>query len=72
MTSYVTKKEFASTVFHDILDPVIEWIRDNLPAEDVFSEKELQESVAEFSDPDDVFSDSELDSWAIENGYTKG
>jgi hypothetical protein len=60
------------------LDDFVDWIRDNLEPEEVFSETRL-ESWAETNgrinvdnmDPEDVFGAIDLQDWAERNGYTK-
>lgn len=68
---YHDQKNFAASVFADVLDNVIDWITSNLNPTDVFDESDLCESVGDFAEPDDVFKASKLDAWALDNGYVK-
>ena len=51
------------------LDEAVDWIRDNLSPEDVFTEDQIRVAAQACSDPEDVFAPSELIGWAEDNGY---
>ena len=67
-----------TTIQYPEIDDLIDWIRDNLEPEEVFSEAQL-ESWAETNgrisvdnmDPEDVFGAIDLQDWAERNGYIK-
>ena len=53
-----------------LLEDAIDWIKSNMSIEEVFSDKELIASAANF-DPEEIFSRGVLETWAEDNGYTK-
>ncbi len=54
---------------YDLLDTVIDWIKENLNPDDVFDADIIDSWCGENSTPDDVFSDGALGRWAENNGY---
>ena len=55
----------------DALTLAIEWIRDNLEPDAVFTPQTLREWCQENSDPSDVFPDCELETWARQNDFVE-
>ena len=54
MTTTTEDSDFINSVVHGgLLEDSIDWIKNNL-------------------NPESVFSESDLDTWALENGYIKG
>jgi len=53
-----------------LLDDAIDWIKKNLNPDEVFEEKEILAFVRDNFSPEVVY-DSELDTWAENNGYEK-
>lgn len=53
-----------------VLEDAIEWMKDNLEPSDIFDDKDLI-SYASGQKPEKVFTQSELEEWAEENGYVK-
>lgn len=72
MTTYHEQTEFKKAVIDDgLLDSAVEWIRDNMAAEDVFDEDELVQWVEKNREPDDVFTKEALKAWAEDNGFVE-
>jgi hypothetical protein len=64
-TSFI--KEIIST---SLLEDSISWIASNLSPDDVFDDKTLLAYAAQ-DKVENVFTESELEEWAENNGYTK-
>jgi hypothetical protein len=60
----------SSVIGTGLLETSIEWIKNNVPINEVFSEKELLEYARDY-DIEDVFDKNSLESWAESNGYIK-
>lgn len=63
---YNLRRQFGA----DMLDSLVDWMRDNLSPSEVFNDDQLT-AWAKEREPEDVFSDKELEAWATENGFTK-
>lgn len=59
-----------SVIGTGLLESSIEWIKDNIGMEGLYSESELLEYARNFA-PEDVFKSIDLDAWAESNGYVK-
>lgn len=71
-TTYNEQTEFKKVVVDDgLLDSAVDWIKENLAADDVFDEDELVQWVEKNRDPDDVFTKEELREWAKDNGFVE-
>lgn len=75
MTSVKQDKDFIKAVAAELPDKLlqttIDFIRDNLNPDEVFDQERLNRFVGESAKADEVFKETELHDWAIENGYTK-
>lgn len=67
------QEKFAAAVLDldDLLDNAIDWIVGNLQPDEVFDTSDLRNYVAMAYSPEDVFSISDLETWAIDNGFVK-
>ena len=65
-------RDFKESIFDGVswLDHAIEWIKNNMNINDVFSDQQIKSHV-EDGDPGDFFSQSALQQWAEENGFVK-
>lgn len=65
-------RDFKDSIFDGVswLDYAIEWIKNNMNINDVFSDQQIKSHV-EDGDPGDFFSQSALQQWAEENGFVK-
>lgn len=65
--------EFIDKFFNnEFLDNIIMWIGNNIEIIDVYDEKEIIEFIKRYTkDPNEVFDEEILESWAIENGFKK-
>lgn len=55
----------------DILQKIIDHIKEHLNPDDIWDDDVLREYVAKTSLPEDVFPDKKLEDWAESNGYIK-
>lgn len=60
----------ADAIGTDALERAIDFIKANFTAEELYGEKELLDWASNY-DPEGIFKDNELESWAERNGYTK-
>ena len=54
----------------DSLESVLDWIRNNLEPQEIFS-KDILKEWADSESPGDIFSEWELEDWAIDHGFTR-
>ena len=65
MLPTTSEKYFGQAFF----DSVVEWIKDNLDPDEVFSQRHLTEWIKDNLCPEEIFDDEVLAEWAIANGY---
>jgi len=53
------------------LDKAIDWIKDNMNPDEVYTEDQLITHIKKKCKPDEVFDDDDLAEWALENGFRK-
>ena len=66
MASYDDNKRFRDSVLGDVLDQAIDWIRTNLPPDEVFDNDCLIEHVQSNNDIDDVYPDAAIIEYVAE------
>lgn len=72
MASARDNAEFARYILPpDLLDMSIDWIGDHLNPDDVFGRGNLVLYCRDNCRPEEVFSQTELEDWAEEHGFTK-
>lgn len=59
-----------SVIGTGLLESAIDWIKSNMSMTEVYSEKEFMDEAKNY-DPEDVCTQSSLESWAESNGYKK-
>lgn len=67
-------KDFVESVIgcDSFLDNAVSWIGSNVDAADIYSERDIIDYVKSSNlEPDDLFDDEDLSSWAEANGYVK-
>lgn len=70
-TTATQDREFIQAVVgSDLLESSIDWIRRNMSPDEVFSENDLKD-WANGKECEYIFSKSELQAWAEDNGYIK-
>jgi len=53
----------------DILQDIIEWIKDYIEIGEIYSDTEIKEHVNDTYAPEDMFNEEDLSIWAKENGF---
>lgn len=64
------ERDFAQSMFGNILESVIDYVVGAFPPEDIYPEQELK-NWANAQYPEDVFEGIKLEQWAQENDYVK-
>lgn len=54
-----------------LVDDLISTLKDDLDMDDIYDAGEIKAYVSANFNPEDVFSENELEIWAADNGYTK-
>lgn len=64
---------FEEHVLEDVqlLGKAVEWIKENMNADQVFDKQLLSDWVGDNCKPGDVFAVEDLETWAEANGYVK-
>lgn len=71
MATNKQNEQFINHVFdQNLLETSIDWIADNMEPEDVFSKEQLI-NWAQQKKADDIFEVSELEEWALNNGFVR-
>lgn len=65
------KKAMGEELPNSLLGSALDWIRDNMTPDGVFDQQRLNKFVGNTAQPDEVFNEQELESWAREKGFVK-
>lgn len=63
------KKIIGEELPKSLLQTAIDWIRDSMSPETVFEPEKLKKFIGDTCTPAEVFSDDELNQWALDNGF---
>ena len=74
LSSIQMNRDFVESVIDcdSFLDNAVSWVRSNVDVSDVYNERDIVDYVNSSNlEPEDLFSEEDLSSWAEKNGYVK-
>jgi len=63
------ERELKDKFDFDLLNDILEWIKENMEPVEVFGKEELKTHINDNFTPDEMFNDRELGEWAEDNSY---